>query len=210
MAIVATFVKMKFILQLVLLVGIIWGIIVINYTDIRLTGRNRIANETKVDSIPYVLIPGAGREYPESPNINYAFIGRIKSAASLWSRHKHIKLILSGYEGSKNYHEAHDMLNALKKLEIPENACILDTMSKNTFETVINFRKKYGNSSVLFISQPEHLDRIVWLSYRLGIDAWGIDATGYPGGTPSWFIFREYGARLKARLEIWGLITQGN
>ena len=72
-----------------------------------------MVKKEQLDSIRFILVPGAGKYYPNGSRQNYAFLGRVDSSASLWNQYPHMKLILSGYEDDRWYHEAHDLLDAL-------------------------------------------------------------------------------------------------
>ncbi|MBL7923592.1 MAG: YdcF family protein [Bacteroidia bacterium] len=195
---------MKFLVKAVLFATLLLLIVWFNYLDIYYFGKTHLARDADAGSIPYVLVPGAGRNYPSSPNPNYAFLGRMDSAAALWQKHPHIKLILSGYDDGRWYHEPHDMLEALTLRGVPDSACLLDKSSADTFESLQFYKRQYGETPVIIVSQRLHLHRALWLASRFGITAWGHEAGDYPGGTPRWFYVREFGARVKARLEIWG------
>lgn len=194
-------------LKLLLIPVIFFLLILLNYTHIQLYGYWRRMDDPALDHIRYALIPGAGRNYPESPNPNYAFLGRMDTAAAVWHRHQNITLILSGYEDQHHYREAQDMRDALLKKGVPETAMILDPGSIDTYASIQYYLRSFGHEPVVIISQPQHLERALWLACAEGLDAYGYEAGNYPGGTPRWFYVRELGARLKARLEVWGILS---
>jgi SanA protein len=175
----------------------------LNYLDIYRFGKTHISQGIRADTIHYVLVPGAGRHYPNGGVPNYAFLGRMDAAADFWKQHKHSKLILSGYDDGRYYHEADDMLAALRQRGIPDSVCVLDRGSRNTRASLNYYKKNFGSRSVVLISQPLHLHRTLWIAHHLRINAWGVEAGGFPDGIPRWFYFREYGARIKARIAVW-------
>lgn len=181
-------------------------LIILNYTQIQIYGRWRMMSDPSLDTIRYVLIPGAGRNYPQSPNPNYSFLGRMDTAAALWFRHPQIKLILSGYEDNHYYREANDMRDALLIKGVPDSALILDPASMDTKASIDYYFRSFGAAPVVIVSQPVHLERALWIACASGLNAYGYEAGNYPGGTPRWMIIREFGARIKARLEVWGWI----
>ncbi|CAN5438790.1 hypothetical protein BH11BAC2_BH11BAC2_09310 [soil metagenome] len=184
----------------------LFGLTFLNQMDIRIVGKKKILKEINTaDGYPFVMVLGAGRNYSEG-RPNYSFQGRMKATALFWKTHPHIKLILSGIKDEWYYNEPIDMLQALKKLEIPEEVCILDDKSKDTYESILWYKSSFGRTPVIIISQEEHLERSLWLAQKAGLNAVGYAAPGFPHGTPLWLQYREYGARIKARLEIWGLI----
>jgi len=191
---------------LIILITCFSTLALLNYFTFYQSGKNHMVMKEQLDSIPYLLIPGAGKFYPPPSTPNYAFLGRMDTAAFLWQQHPHMKLILSGYEDDRWYQEAHDMLDALVLKGVPDSVCILDTASRDTYATLMYYKENFKNAPCVIISQKIHLDRMLWMAEKLGLNARGYEAGGYPEGIPSWFITREIGARLKARLEIWGWI----
>ncbi len=196
---------MRIIFIVLLTLWIAFGLVVLNNMDIRLYAQSRIINN--VDHLPdfgYVLVLGAGRNYAFS-RPNYAFIGRMDAVAAIWKKHPQLQLILSGKSDGDLYNEPQDMLRSLNLRGVPTKNCLLDSHSYTTFESVKRFQKTFGFSPII-VSQKAHLERAIWMAKTCGMNAIGFQAYGYPGGTPRWIIFREYLARIKARLVVWGLI----
>ncbi len=193
-----------------LIPGIPLLLTILNYTQIQIYGQWRMMSDPSLDTIRYVLIPGAGRNYPQSPNPNYSFLGRMDTAAAIWHRHPQIKLILSGYEDNHYYREANDMRDALMKKGVADSALILDPGSIDTRASIDFYFRRFGTTPVVIVSQPVHLERALWLACACGLNAYGYEAGNYPGGTPRWMIVREFGARIKARLEVWGWLTHSS
>lgn len=166
-----------------------------------------MVHRNQLDTIQYILVPGAGRYYPNGSRQNYAFLGRVDSSASLWHQYPHMKLILSGYEDDNYYQEAHDLLDALILKGVPDSVCILDPNSADTYETLTFYKEHFGNAPFVLISQEIHLNRALWMATEMELNAYGYKAGEYPEGNPRWFVIKEIGSRLKARLEVWGWIS---
>ena len=179
----------------------------LNYYSFSSCGEKHMVKKEQLDSIRFILVPGAGKYYPNGSRQNYAFLGRVDSSASLWQQYPHMKLILSGYEDDRWYQEAHDLLDAIVLKGVPDSVCILDPNSADTYETLMFYKNHYGDEPLVIISQDIHLNRALWMADQLGLNAYGYEAGGYPGGIPRWFVIKEIGSRLKARLEIWGWIS---
>ena len=166
-----------------------------------------MVKKEQLDSIRFILVPGAGKYYPTGSRQNYAFLGRVDSSASLWVQYPHMKLILSGYEDDRWYQEAHDLLDALVIKGVPDSVCILDPNSADTYETLMFYKEQFGKEPFVLISQEIHLKRALWMANEMELNAYGYEAGGYPDGIPRWFVIKEIGSRLKARLEVWGWIS---
>jgi SanA protein len=196
--------------RLQLFIYLIFGFMVVallNYYSFSSCGEKHMVKKEQLDSIHYILVPGAGRYYPNGSRQNYAFLGRVDSSASLWHQYPHMKLILSGYEDDNYYQEAHDLLDALVLKGVPDSVCILDPNSADTYETLTFYKERFGKEPFVLISQEIHLNRALWMANEMQLNAYGYEAGGYPGGIPRWFVIKEIGSRLKARLEVWGLIS---
>lgn len=196
------------ILKLLLYLSVGFTIVALaNYSSFSNCGEKHMVKKEQLDTIRFILVPGAGKYYPNGSRQNYAFLGRVDSSASLWQQYPHMKLILSGYEDDNWYREAHDLLEALVDKGVPDSVCILDPNSADTYETLMFFKNHYGKEPVVIVSQDIHLNRALWMADQLELNAYGYEAGGYPGGIPRWFVIKEIGSRLKARLEIWGWIS---
>ena len=156
---------------------------------------------------PVVLLILDGFGYREDITDNAIAQAKKPNWDKLWQQYPHMKLILSGYEDDRWYQEAHDLLDAIVLKGVPDSVCILDPNSADTYETLMFYKNHYGDEPVVIISQDIHLKRALWMADQLGLNAYGYEAGGYPGGIPRWFVIKEIGSRLKARLEIWGWIS---
>lgn len=178
----------------------------LNFGIITVYGFLNMADKADFETADYFLIPGAGRNYPESPNPNYAFLGRVKKAAVLHAAYPDRPIILSGYEDGALYREAHDLKDALILKGVKADNLLPDTSCRDTYASLNSYKSRYGDRKVVIITQRMHLDRMLWMASKLGISAKGCEAPDPPGGSPSWLIYREFGARLKARLVLWGVL----
>ncbi|MBK7888389.1 MAG: YdcF family protein [Bacteroidetes bacterium] len=192
---------MKFLIRTGSITLFIAGIILFNYYHMKQFGEKRMVSRSKFEEINHVLVPGAGRGYLEGlPNLN--FKGRIDTAAAIWHQYNHSKLIISGYEDYHLMHEVKEMMAALHDLGVPDTACYPEDKSEDTFQTLENYKKVYGTTPVIVLSQKEHLERTLWLADRLGIEAWGYVVNGYQEKEIAGIHLREFGARVKARIDI--------
>lgn len=174
---------------------------ILNYYQIKYLGRQRFTDRMKFAEIKNVLIPGSGKAYYNGiPNLT--LLGRLDTAAAIWKDYPMNRLILSGIEDYRYNHEPMDMLIALRARGIPDSVCILDNHGPDTFETLENYRENFGSEPVIIITQNEHLERALWIAGKMGIDARGYATTGYKDSPINWILFREFGARIKARIEV--------
>lgn len=178
-------------------------LIILNYYSFEHFGkRHLINNYADIKNGTNVLVPGAGRDYPNGHRPNFFFLGRMRKTAELHKSHPDLKIILSGIADGNHYNEAIDMRKDLIGRGVDSSALFLDNGSVDTYETIKMYDEHFKHNPVIIISQKEHLYRALWLAKACGIDAKGIIAEGNPYGTPRWFIVREMFARLKARYNI--------
>jgi vancomycin permeability regulator SanA len=78
-----------------------------------------------------------------------------------------------------------------------------DSSAYDSFQTILNLKPLHITQTIIFVSQKEHLERMLWISNKLHLSAKGIEAPGYPQGNPKWLNSRERLACVKARLEVW-------
>lgn len=155
------------------------------------------------DSIPVsvvLVIPGAGKAYSE--HTNFQFNGRVEKAVEFIHRQGTQKIILSGFHDLNEYAETTDLKNALVAKGVNANTLELDSNSEDTFQTILYLRKTHASQTLIFASQKEHLQRILWIANSLGLHAYGVVAKGRPGGTHPWMLARERMACVKARLDV--------
>jgi SanA protein len=178
-------------------------VVLINYFSFERCGRNHLIDiDSDIKPGTYVLVPGAGRDYPNGRRPNYFFLGRMSKTAELHKAQPQLKIILSGIADGHHYNEAIDMKKDLLLRGVDSSAMILDNGSVDTYETIKMYDEHYKHNPVIIISQKEHLFRALWLAEKRGLKAEGIIADGNPYGTPRWFIVREMLARMKARYDI--------
>ncbi len=178
-------------------------VIILNYFSFELCGRSHLIDvNAKVKEGTYLLVPGAGKDYPNARHPNYFFLGRMRKTAEFHRIHPKLKIILSGIADSPHYNEAIDMQKDLLLRGVDISSMILDNGSADTYETIQMYDEHFKHNPVVLISQKEHLFRALWLAEKKGLKAEGIIAEGNPNGTPKWFIVREMFARIKARYEL--------
>lgn len=201
---------MRVLLRILYGLAIIIALPFLNFGLISLYGFLKMAGEDDFKNADYFLVPGAGRNYPESPNPNYYFLGRVEKTTEMHKAYPGVPIILSGYEDGGHYREAHDLEDALIRKGVDKNTLILDTGSRDSYATIRHLRNHYSSRKVIIISQQMHLERLLCMAATAGLDAHGCAAPGFPGGDPNWFIYREFGARIKAPLRTIGLLNSAS
>ncbi len=162
----------------------------------------RMVKRNSFEQIKTVLVPGAGNG-PVDGRPNMTFIGRVDTAYSIWSDYQPINLILSGYEDYKYFHEVRQMREELLAKGVPDSVIVTDEGSPDTFETLTYYKNEFRNNPVIILSQRNHLERALWIADKMEIEAYGYEVGSYSNQDSGILSFREIGARIKARIEVW-------
>jgi SanA protein len=168
---------------------------------------------------PYVLssldeVPDAARIVvlgcpPGAPDgaANPLFVARIAATAAAYHRAHDARVLCSGCLDSEGLHESDELARRLEEAGVPHGAIDLDRDAHRTLETIRHLRRAYAEESIVLVSQPFHLPRVLFLARRAGLDARGLPAGG-PAPTGR-IQRREALARLRAALEGMACFARG-
>lgn len=132
------------------------------------------------------------------------FEERVARAAELWKEGKVEKLLLSGDGRDRYYDEPAAMKQLLVKAGVPEEVLVLDRAGLSTFESMARAAAEFGVTEAWVVTQAYHGPRAIYLAKYHGIKAGVVTAT-HPGD-PNVDEVRERKARVKAVLQVWGLV----
>ena len=106
-------------------------------------------------------------------------------------------ILISGDSEYDHYTETVTMERVLKEMGIYDVQILSDGYGLSTYESLWRAKNVYGFDKVLIVTQKYHLHRAIYISEKLGIDAYGIDAALRGYGKQPIYSFREYFARIK-------------
>jgi SanA protein len=133
---------------------------------------------SKVEATPYNrvgLLLGTGKYLPNGrPNPYYRY--RIEASLALLRAGRIKYLVVSGDNGRPGYNEPVQMKRDLVTAGIDSPLIYLDYAGFRTFDSVVRFKKVFGQDSATIISQPFHNERALYLASREGIEAIGFNA----------------------------------
>jgi SanA protein len=170
-------------------------------------------------SEPFVL--GSLDEIPDSARIvvlgcppgapggapNPLFVARIAATAAAYHHTRDARVLCSGCLDSEGLHESDELARRLEQAGVPKGAIDLDRDARRTLETIRHLQREYAAESIVLVSQPFHLSRVLFLARRAGLDARGLPAGG-PAPTGR-IQRREALARLRAALEGMACFARG-
>ena len=136
---------------------------------------------TKVDEIPtnYAALVFGAQIWGQEPS--YMLYKRIEAADDLYKAGKIKKIIMSGDNRFENYNEPQVMIEAAKKLGIPEEDLSPDYAGRSTYESCFRAKYIFGQDKIVIVTQRFHLNRALYLCQSLGIDAIGFEADNQYG-----------------------------
>lgn len=139
---------------------------------------------------------------------NLYFSYRIQAAKKLFDTKKVSYLILSGDNRVDEYNEPKDMHDALLKLGIPDSCMVLDYAGLRTFDSMVRCKEIFGQDSVIVISQEFHNARAVYIANKIGLTAFGFNATKVTTQQTTKIKIREFFSRTKCILDLYVLNTK--
>jgi SanA protein len=139
--------------------------------------------------------------------VNPHFARRTEAAAYLYHAGKVRHLLVSGDNHVEGYDEPTDMKEALVRMGVPESAITLDYAGFRTLDSVIRARDVFGRRQLTIITDEFHAYRSVFLARQCGIDAVAFCSVDVPQRFSREARFREYGARVKAVMDLFLLNT---
>lgn len=159
-------------LAILILISIIFLInfYVIQSTKNQLVEENEYAKLTDIDCI---IVLGAGvRGNSPSPLLE----DRLKKAIELYEKGISTKIIMSGDHGREEYDEVNIMKNYAIKRGIPSENIFMDHAGFSTYETIYRAKEIFKAKKVVIVTQEYHLYRALYISNKLGLEAYGVKA----------------------------------
>ena len=162
-----------------------------------------IKTETTLDSMPVVMVPGAGLSYDGTPSLPLK--DRLDSAAKLYRDGVVKKILLTGDNRFENYNEPGAMHDYLVKNGIPDGDLVLDYAGRRTYDSCYRAKEIFGQDEIIVVTQPYHLPRAVFLCNQLGLKTQGlpVDQSRYLRQRFLFWNFREVFATMAAYWDIY-------
>ncbi len=114
-----------------------------------------------------------------SGRLNRYFIGRVASAAAAYHHEPNRNLLCTGrVDKNKNMNEATELAEALVAASVPRARILIDSNSDRTIDSIDHVAENFSERPILFVTQPFHLPRTLFLAKFQGLDAWGLVARG--------------------------------
>lgn len=154
-----------------------------------------------LDDVPetvVAIIPGAsvigGKPSP-------ILAARADAAIRLYTKGKVSKIIVTGDDEAANHDEVTPVRKYLVDAGIPARDIFLDHAGFDTYSSMYRTIEIFGADSATIVTQDFHLPRALYIARHLGLDAYGVVASGQ-GGFVNGYL-REIPASVKA---LWDLV----
>lgn len=147
-------------------------------------------------------------QYRADASPSLFFASRINAAAEVYRSGKCSLLVVSGRVKGETYNEPEAMKQSLVAKGVPESAIVCDYAGVRTLDSVIRFKRVFGQDSGIVISQQFHSERAIYIASHNGIALTGYNAQDVDfrrGFKARW---REVFAKLLAVLDVYLLHTQ--
>lgn len=132
---------------------------------------------------------------------NPYFENRIAAAAALFAAGKVKYLVVSGNQ-STGYDEPSAMREALMASGVPAERIYRDYAGFRTLDSVLRANRVFEQTRAIFVSQPFHLARALFLARSRGLDFEGYAAEDVPLRYDVQTKFREVAARVWAYVDV--------
>lgn len=172
----------------------------VNFHFISLAVSHKIYSDAdKIDHRKYTLVMGGGNYKPEKWT-NHTFIHRMQSTVVLYKKNKTDKILASGVRATSELDEVADMKLVLTEYGIPESDILTDYRGTRTWASVERALKFHKTDTIIIVSQCDQLERALFISGCIGLNAVGLIAEPSPRHHQMWTI-REHLSRVKCTLE---------
>ena len=160
-------------------------------------GKKIISPETatKLTDIDCVIVLGCGVDSNGNPS--WMLQDRLKRGIDLYKQGTANKILMSGDHGRKSYDEVNTMKQVAIDAGVPSSDIFMDHAGFSTYDSIYRAKEIFEADSVIIVSQNYHLYRALYISEKLGIKAYGVNADYRIYGGEKYRETREVLARFK-------------
>ena len=156
---------------------ILFLIMLLSHILVRVRANKLVKELNDLPESFYALVLGAGLESDGRPTDILS--DRVLSAVKLLDLRKVEKLIMSGSSNGGRYDEVAAMEKLAISTGVDQEKIILDNSGVSTLNSLINFKKRFKNESLVIVTQQFHLPRSLWLAKKLNLNCYGFPASIY-------------------------------
>lgn len=169
-----TYKKILLILGVILLTIFVYAM-GINYY-VKYTVMNKIKTIDEIKDVDTIIVLGA-KVYDDG-RLSLMLKDRLDKTIEVYNKLDIKKVIVSGDSEDSDYDETSWMKEYLINNGIPEEDIIVDIYGLSTYDSIYRLKNVYGINKSIIITQKYHLYRSLYIANSLGIEAYGIPASG--------------------------------
>lgn len=169
--------KYKYLLALLIGLGVIALVAPIIYTYTSTRGHRYDLARTSVNNVPFhhvTIVFGAGIYANGTPTPYLQH--RIETAVKLYRAHRTDILLMTGDNSVAKHDEPRAMRNYARKLGVPAKAIVIDDAGFDTYDSCYRAHAIFGVRSATLVSQGYHLPRAMVTCQHLGVANSGVIA----------------------------------
>ena len=142
-----------------------------------------------------IFVLGCGVREDGSPSLMLR--DRLEKGIELYEAGAAPKLLMSGDHGRKDYDEVNLMKSYAMERGIPSEDIFMDHAGFSTYDSMVRARDIFRAERIIIVSQEYHLYRALYLTEKLGLEAYGVSALDVNYRGQAYREFREMLARAK-------------
>lgn len=136
--------------------------------------KNQIINISEIKDIDAIVVLGASVK--KDGNLSLMLKERLDTSFEIYNS-TNSKIIMSGDHTKKYYDEVTAMKNYAIENGIDSNIIYLDHAGISTYDSIYRMKHIFKLNKIVIVTQEYHLYRALYIANKLGIEAYGIDAT---------------------------------
>ena len=169
-----TYKKILIILGIILLTTFVY-VMGINYY-VKYTVMDKIKNTDEVKDVDTIIVLGA-KVYDDG-RLSLMLKDRLDKTIEVYNELDIKTVVVSGDSEHKDYDETTKMKEYLINNGIPEEDILVDIYGLSTYDSIYRLKNVYDINKSIIITQKYHLYRSLYIANSLGIEAYGVPASG--------------------------------
>ena len=141
---------------------------------VKQTTKNQIINISDIKDIDAIVVLGASVK--KDGSLSLMLKERLDTSFEIYNS-TNSKIIMSGDHTKKYYDEVTAMKNYAIENGIDSNIIYLDHAGISTYDSIYRMKHIFKPKKIVIVTQEYHLYRALYIANKLGIEAYGIDAT---------------------------------
>ena len=136
--------------------------------------KSQIKDINEIENVDAIVVLGASVR--EDGSLSLMLKERLDASFEVYNNIQ-AKIIMSGDHTKKYYDEVTAMKNYAIENGIDSNVIYLDHAGISTYDSIYRMKHIFKLQKIIIVTQEYHLYRAIYIANKLGIEAYGVDAT---------------------------------